>query len=81
MNIKYNKTLIIMLSILLPSLYLFLLNFNSSITLAIILFFISYVGFKIRKSKNINLSLIILAALFALGNSCLGLYELNLISI
>jgi NADH:ubiquinone oxidoreductase subunit K len=81
MDIKYNKSLFNMLAILAPILYLIILNSNCFIVLSIILFFISYVGFKMRKSKDIKLSLILLTILFALGNLGLGLYDSNLISL
>lgn len=81
MNIKYNTSLITMLAMLAPILYLIFLNFNCFIALSIILFFISYVGFKVRKSKDIKLSLILFTILLALGNLGLGLYDSNLISL
>ena len=81
MDIKYNKSLFNMLAILAPILYLIFLNSNCFIVLSIILFFVSYIGFKIRKSKDIKLSLILLTILFALGNLSLGLYDSSLISL
>ncbi|GAA0702882.1 hypothetical protein GCM10008904_09630 [Paraclostridium ghonii] len=81
MDIKYNKSLVNMLAMLAPILYLIFLNSNCFIVLSIILFFISYVGFKMRKSKDIKLSLILLTIIFALGNLGLGLYDSNLISL
>ena len=81
MAIKYNKSLFNMLAILTPILYLIFLNSNCFIILSIILFFVSYVGFKMRKSKDIKLSLILLTILFALGNLSLGLYDSSLISL
>lgn len=80
MSFNYNKTAIIMLFPTLLFLYLNLLAFNSSILLSTILFIISFIAFKLRKSKHIKLSLITLCFLFSLANLGLGLYELNIIS-
>lgn len=81
MDIKYNKSLFNMLAILASILYLIFLNSNCFIILSIILFFISYLGFKMRKSKDIKFSLILLTILFALGNLSLGLYDSSLSSL
>ena len=80
MSFNYNKTAIIMLFPTLLFLYLNLLTFNSFILLSTILFIISSIAFKLRKSKHIKLSLIALCFLFSLANLGLGLYELNIIS-
>lgn len=78
---KFNKTTIIMLFPILFFLYLNILEFNSFIILSTVLFITTYVGFKLRKSKNIKLSIIILCILFSLANLGLGLYEFNMISL
>ncbi|MGL5756112.1 MAG: hypothetical protein ACRCYC_12360 [Paraclostridium sp.] len=70
----YNKNLV---AILVLILYLVFLSFNCFIILSIMLLLIAYEGFKIRKSKNIKLSLIFLTIIFALGNLGIGLYDLN----
>ncbi|MPM32824.1 hypothetical protein SDC9_79390 [bioreactor metagenome] len=71
MSIRYHRILMI---IILPIIFLNVyFKLDSSILLSTLLFIISFIGFKLRKSKDIKLSLIALGFLFALANLYLGL--------
>lgn len=71
MSIRYHRILMI---IILPIIFLNVyFKLDSSILLSTLLFIISFIGFKLRKSKDIKLNLIILGFLFALANLYLGL--------
>lgn len=71
MSIRYHRILMI---IILPIIFLNVyFKLDSSILLSTLLFIISFIGFKLRKSKDIKLSLIVLGFLFALANLYLGL--------
>lgn len=71
MSIRYNRILmIIIFSIIFLNVYF---KLDSSILLSTLLFIISFIGFKLRKSKDIKLSLIVLGFLLALANLYLGL--------
>lgn len=71
MSIRYHRILMI---IIFPIIFLNIyFKLDSSILLSTLLFIISFIGFKLRKSKDIKLSLIVLGFLFALANLYLGL--------
>lgn len=71
MSIRYHRILMI---IILPIIFLNVyFKLDSSILLSTLLFIISFIGFKLRKSKDIKLNLIVLGFLFALANLYLGL--------
>lgn len=71
MSIRYRRILMI---IIFPIIFLNVyFRLDSSILLSTLLFIISFIGFKLRKSKDIKLSLIVLGFLFALANLYLGL--------
>lgn len=71
MSIRYHRILMI---IIFPIIFLNVyFKLDSSILLSTLLFIISFIGFKLRKSKDIKLSLIVLGFLFALANLYLGL--------
>lgn len=71
MSIRYHRILMI---IIFPIIFLNVyFKLDSSILLSTLLFIISFIGFKLRKSKDIKLGLIVLGFLFALANLYLGL--------